>query len=208
MSYEDAPTLRPRLREILAAALAGRYGEEAVDPGAAVVLPSAEVLRRIGALGHIALPGRRVLDLTDGIADLARAARAAGADLVDVVMPDEDRLRIARMLCVLQDVQRVSFFEGDAALASTYADEYDVILAFGQLGCIAPILPRIAQNLRGVLVTDLADGDRHGAEALAETLPARETLLPSGDGSPPTVACAADAERLNDYLAPTAASAA
>jgi hypothetical protein len=205
VSYEDAPTLRPRLREILASALAERHGDEAGDPSAAVVQSSTEVLRRIDALGHMALQGRRVLDLTGGLADLARAARGAGADLVDVVMADEDELCIARMLCVLQDVQRVSFFEGDPALASTYADEYDVILASGQLDRIAPILPRIAQNLRGVLVTELAEGG--DAEALAATLPARETLLPAADGRPPTVACAPDAETLRDHLAPATASA-
>jgi hypothetical protein len=123
VSYDDAPTLRPQLHDILAAALAERYGQDAADPSAAVVRPSAETLRRIEALSEVALAGRRVHDLTGGLGDVARAARRAGADLVDVVGPDEDELRIARMLCVLQDVQRLSFFEGDPGRAAAIGGE-------------------------------------------------------------------------------------
>jgi SAM-dependent methyltransferase len=203
VSYEDAPTLRPQLRTILTETLATRWPDEAIDLDGPVVRGDAPTQRRLGALQRVALRGRRVLDLGAGVGDLSRAARLAGAELVDALDADEELMRLARLLCVLRDVDRVSCFEGDAGLASTYADEYDVILAFGQLDRIRPILPRIAQNLRGVLVAEL-DGDS-GDDALGETLPARETLLAAGGDEPAIVACAAELPALRSHLTDSAA---
>jgi SAM-dependent methyltransferase len=199
MSYEDAPTLRPQLRAVLADALAERFGAEAAGAAEAVVRPTAQTLRRLEALACIALRGRRVLDLGAGVGDLSRAARREQAELVDAVELDEQVASLARLLCVAQDVDRISCFEGDAGLASTYADEYDVILAFGQLKRIAPILPRIAQNLRGVLVTE-EPGRGAAAKALRGTLPEREVLVPAADGAPALVACAAERATLRRHV--------
>jgi 2-polyprenyl-3-methyl-5-hydroxy-6-metoxy-1,4-benzoquinol methylase len=199
MSYQDAPTLRPQLRTLLAEALAERFAQETLDPAEAIVRPSAATLRRIAALERLVLPGSRVLDLGAGIGDLARAARRAGAELVDAVDADERMTELARLLCVAQDVDRVACFEGDAGLASTYADEYDAILAFGLLDRVAPILPRIAQNLRGVLVTE-APARGRVATALAAALPEREVLVAAEGEAPPLVACAADRAALRRHV--------
>jgi SAM-dependent methyltransferase len=204
---EQVPTLRPQLRELLADALAERFdGEAPLDPEAAVVRGDAATARRLAALERLALDGRRVLDLGAGLGDLARAARRRGAELVDAVELDPERVELARLVCVLQGIDRVSWFEGDAGLGSTYADEYDVILAFGAaLGALRPILPRVTQNLRGVLLAELAAGDARRTldEALAAALPARRTLVASGDDPEgvAVVACAADAGVLRRHLA-------
>lgn len=213
MSYEDAPTLRPQLRELLADALAERFGDDgrALDPEAPVVGDGAATARRLAALDALALGGRRVLDLGTGLGDLARAARRGGAELVDATDRDAETLELARLLAVLQGVDRVSWFEGDAGLGSTYADEYDVVLAFGPvLEAMRPILPRVAQNLRGVLLAELpADaGPSHPAgAALAAVLPARETLVAAGEDGVAVVACAAETEALKRQLAGARAEA-
>jgi SAM-dependent methyltransferase len=206
VSYEDAPTLRPQLRTILTEALASRWTDATIDLEGTVVRADPRTQRRLHALERVALRGRRVLDLGAGIGDLSRAARGAQAELVDAIDVDEELARLGRLLCVLQDVDRVSCFEGDAGLASTYADEYDVILAFGQLEQIRPILPRVAQNLRGVLVTEL--DDESGDAALSETLPARETLLTGNGDEPAIVACAAELPALRTHLTDSAPAAA
>jgi SAM-dependent methyltransferase len=205
MSYEDAPTLRPQLRELLTEALAERLGPggAGLDPDAEVVRSDAARARRIAALDGVVLGGRRVLDLGSGLGDLARAARRRGAELVDAVDRDPGRVELARLLCVLQDVDRISFAEGDAGRASTYADEYDAILAFGPaLDAMRPILPRVAQNLRGPLLAELpADGGEVADAALAQALPARRTLVEPGDGDGvAVVACASDRGALRRHL--------
>lgn len=208
MSYEDAPTLRPQLRALVTDALAERLGDagRALDPEAPVVRDDAATTRRLAALDALALGGRRVLDLGTGLGDLARAARRRGAELVDAVDVDAERIELARVLCVLQGVDRVSWFEGDAGLGSTYADEYDVVLAFGPaLDAMRPILPRIAQNLRGVLLAELPGGGKNGGDAagaaLAAVLPARQVLVePDGDGGA-IVACATETAVLRRHLA-------
>jgi SAM-dependent methyltransferase len=207
VSYEDAPTLRPQLRELLAEALGERFGDagRTLDPEAPVVHESPATTRRLLALDALALGGRRVLDLGTGLGDLARAARREGAELVDAVDVDPETLELARLLAVLQGVDRISWFEGDAGLGSTYADEYDVVLAFGPvLEAMRPILPRVAQNLRGVLLTELpadASPSHSAGAALAAALPARETLVPAGEDGIAVVACAAETEVLRRQLA-------
>lgn len=206
MSYEDAPTLRPQLRELLTAVLVERFGEPPLDPAEPVVRPTAATERRLVALGCLALRGRRVLDLGAGVGDLARAARRAEAELVDAIDVDPERVQLGRLLCVLQGTDRVSWFEGDAGLASTYADEYDLILAHGPvIGAMRPILPRVAQNLRGVLVAELRD-DAVDA-SLAEALPARRTLVEASADGPALVACATEAAVLRRQLIATEAAA-
>lgn len=205
MSYEDAPTLRPQLRELLADALAELSGGEPHDVQAPVVRDDDATRRRLAALKALALDGRRVLDLGAGVGDLARAARRGGAELVDAIELDPRRVELARLLCVLQDVDRVSWFEGDAGLASTYADEYDVILAFGPaLQAMRPILPRVAQNLRGVLLAELPPTG-HGIDAddetLATVLPARRTLVEPEEDGVGVVACASEEGVLRRELA-------
>jgi SAM-dependent methyltransferase len=207
MSYEDAPTLRPQLRDLLTEALGERFGDDGagLDPEAPVVRESAATARRLAALDAIALGGRRVLDLGTGLGDLARAARRGGAELVDAVDADAETLELARLLAVLQGVDRVSWFEGDAGLGSTYADEYDVVLAFGPvLEAMRPILPRVAQNLRGVLLAELpaeASPSHPAGAALAAALPARETIVAAGADGVAVVACASETEALRRQLA-------
>jgi SAM-dependent methyltransferase len=200
-----APTLRPQLRELIADALAERLGADAgaLDPEAAVVDAGAASARRLAALEALALEGRRVLDLGTGLGDLARAARRLGAELVDAVDADPQRIELARLLCVLQDVDRVSFFDGDAGLGSTYADEYDVVLALGPtLEAMRPILPRVAQNLRGVLLAELDAEQTDGAlgAALSETLPARTMLVEPDETGVAVVACAAETAVLRRHV--------
>jgi SAM-dependent methyltransferase len=206
------PTLLPELRELLLDALAEQVaGERALDPAAAVVRADAATARRLAALGELALRGRRVLDLAAGLGDLARAARRQGAELVDAVDADPARVELARLVCVLQGVDRVSWFEGDAGLGSTYADEYDVILAFGPaLAAMRPILPRVAQNLRGMLLAELPpSGPEIDAddETLATVLPARATLAEPGAEGIAVVACASDLAVLRQHLAEERAEA-
>jgi SAM-dependent methyltransferase len=206
VSYEDAPTLRPRLRELLGETVAERFPDgERLEVEAPVVRADADTARRLAALDALALNGRRVLDLGAGLGDLARAARRAGAELVDAVELDAQRVELARLLCVLQGIDRVSWFEGNAGLASTYADEYDVILAFGPaLSAMRPILPRVAQNLRGVLLAELpvgGDGIDADDETLATVLPARRTLVEAGEDGLAVVACGAEAAVLRQQLA-------
>lgn len=213
MSYDDAPTLRPELRALAAEALAERIPDgERLDPDGPVVRDDPATARRLLALGRIALHGRRVLDLGAGIGDVSRAARRAGAELVDAIELDAERVELARLLCVLHGVDRVSWFEGNAGLASTYADEYDVILAFGPaLGAMRPILPRVAQNLRGVLLAELpaAGAAADAVEAtLAAVLPARATLCEPGEDGVAVVACAGDEAVLRQHLAAEHAEAA
>lgn len=209
MSYDDAPTLRPRLQTLLAAALEGDHDLAGADPSAAVVRSDQATLRRLDALRQVVLPGRRVLDLGAGLGDLARAARRHGAELVDAIDRDAEQIQLARLLCVLQGVDRVSWFEGDAGLASTYADEYDVILAFGPvLEAMRPILPRVAQNLRGVLLAELpGDGADPSGEALAAVLSARRVLVDPGEDGIAVVACASEAAVLRQQLGATEAIA-
>jgi len=218
MSYEDAPTLRPQLADLLATVLAERAGDgeagddgASLDPAAAVVRNDAATARRLAALDGLALHGRRVLDLGAGVGDLARAARRHGAELVDAVELDPARVELARLLCVLQAVDRVSWFEGDAGLGSTYADEYDVILAFGPaLRAMRPILPRVVQNLRGVLLAELpASGPVIDAddETLATVLPARATLVAPDEDGLVVVACASEEAVLRQHLAAARAEA-
>jgi SAM-dependent methyltransferase len=211
VSYEDAPTLRPQLQELLASALAERTAGDddadasPLDPAAAVVRDDAATRRRLAALDGLTLHCRRVLDLGADLGDLARAARRAGAELVDAVEIDPARVELARLLCVLQDVDRVSWFEGDAGLGSTYADEYDVILAFGPaLPAMRPILPRVVQNLRGVLLAELPpSGPAIDAndETLATVLPARATLAEPDEAGVVVVACASEEAVLRQHLA-------
>jgi len=212
VSYEDAPTLRPQLRALVHEVLAEQLGPDAaqLDPDAPVVRDDAATARRIAALDALALDGCRVLALGAGAGDLARAARRGGAELVDAVDRDPGRVQLARLLCVLQAVDRVSCFEGDAGLASTYADEYDVVLAFGTaLEALRPILPRVAQNLRGPLLAELPAGEEGAAgEGLAAVLPARRTLVEaSGADGIAVVACASEAGVLRRHLARRRATA-
>jgi hypothetical protein len=205
MSYEDAPTLRPQLREILHEALAERLGPDgaALDLDAPAVRDDAATARRIAALDALVLGGRRVLELGTDLGDVARAARRHGAELVDAVDRDPGRVEAARLLCVLQGVDRISFAEGDAGLASTYADEYDVVLAFGPaLDAMRPLLPRVAQNLRGPLLAELPAGEDAPADAaLAEALPARRVVVEPEDGDGvAVVACASDRTALRRHL--------
>jgi SAM-dependent methyltransferase len=207
VSCDDAPTLRPQLRELVLDALAERLGGEgrALDPTAPVVRRDAQTVRRLAALEALVLEGARVLDLGAGLGDLARAARRLGAELVDAVEVDPGLLEVARLLYVLQQLDRISWLEGDAGLGSTYADEYDVVLACGPvLEAMRPILPRVAQNVRGVLLVELTSGDDAADDALADALPARAVLREAGGDGVALVACAADAGALRRHLASTA----
>ena len=201
MSYDDAPTLRPQLRELVLDGLRDSIGERPAEPDGPVVLADAATQRRLEALAELTFAGRRVLDLGAGIGDVSRYARRSGAELVDAIDRDADRVELGRLLTVLQDVDRISWFEGDAGLASTYADEYDFIFAFGPaLEAMRPILPRVVQNLRGVLVCELR-GDRGGAieEALTGLLPAQQVFVEEDDVA--VVACAAEHSVLRQHLA-------
>jgi SAM-dependent methyltransferase len=172
-----------------------------------VLMRDACTVRRLAGLEALALEGARVLALGAGLGDVARAARRAGAELVDAVDADPGAVELGRLLCVLQDVDRVSLQEGDAGLAATYADEYDVALAFGSvLEAMRPILPRVAQNLRGVLVAELASDDEAADAALAAVLPARATLREAGGDGVALVACAPDEAALARHLARAAAA--
>jgi SAM-dependent methyltransferase len=179
LSYDDAPTLRPQLRELVLDGLRESTGDQAAEPDGPVVLGDAATARRLAALGGLTFVGRRVLELGAGIGDLSRHARRSGAELVDAVDRDPERVELGRLLTVLQGIDRISWFEGDAGLASTYADEYDFILAFGPaLEAMRPILPRVVQNLRGVLVCELrVDRDEAIEQALTGLLPAHRALV-------------------------------
>jgi SAM-dependent methyltransferase len=183
LSYDDAPTLRPQLRELVLDGLRESIGERPAEPDGPVVFGDAATERRLKALAELTFAGRRVLDLGASIGDVSRYARRSGAELVDAIDRDADRVELGRLLTVLQDVDRISWFEGDAGLASTFADEYDFILAFGPvLAAMRPILPRVVQNLSGVLVCELAaDGDEAIEAALTGLLPAQRVLA-EGDG--------------------------
>jgi SAM-dependent methyltransferase len=201
LSYEDAPTLRPQLRELVFDGLRESIGDRVAEPDGPVVLADAVTERRLAALAGFTFVGRRVLDLGAGIGDLSRHARRSGAELVDAVDSDPARVELGRLLTVLQGIDRISWFEGDAGLASTYADEYDFILAFGPaLEAMRPILPRVVQNLGGVLIYELR-GDRGEAidEALTALLPAHRTLVEE-DGVK-VVASAAEHSVLLQHLA-------
>lgn len=201
MSYEDAPTLRPQLRELVSDGLRESIGDRVAEPDGPVVLADAVTERRLAALAGLTFVGRRVLDLGAGIGDLSRHARRSGAELVDAVDNDPARVELGRLLTVLQGIDRISWFEGDAGLASTYADEYDFIFAFGPtLDAMRPILPRIVQNLGGVLVYERR-GDRGEAidEVLTALLPARRTLVETDDVQ--VVASAAEHSVLLQHLA-------
>ncbi|MDX6634548.1 MAG: hypothetical protein QOF06_751 [Solirubrobacterales bacterium] len=201
MSYEQAPTLRPQLRELVLSGLVDTLGEQSFDPDGEAVLADAATERRLDALTAVSFRGRRVLDLGARLGDLSRHARRGGAELVDAIDLDPDRVELGRLIDVLQKVDRISWFEGDAGLASTYADEYDFILAFGPAAeAMRPILPRVVQNLRGVLLCDLPAADEGPlGVALAELLPARRVLAEGEETV--VVGCATELGVLRQHLA-------
>jgi SAM-dependent methyltransferase len=201
MSYEQAPTLHPQLRELVLRGLSDTLGERSFDPDGEAVLGDGATGRRLQALAAMSFRGRRVLDLGARLGDLSRHARRQGAELIDAIDLDPERVELGRLIDVLQQVDRISWFEGDAGMASTYADEYDFIFAFGPAAEAArPILPRLVQNLRGVLLCELATDDEGplGA-ALAELLPAKRALA-EGDGTV-VVGCATEVGVLRRHLA-------
>jgi SAM-dependent methyltransferase len=201
LSYEHAPTLRPQLRELVLAGLSETLGEQSFDPEGEAVVADPATERRLEALATVSFRGRRVLDLGARVGDLSRYARRRGAELIDAIDIDPDRVELGRLIDVLQKVDRISWFEGDAGLASTYSDEYDFIVAFGPAAeAMRPILPRVIQNLRGVLLCEQGEDreDQLGA-AVAEMLPARQVLA-EREGIL-VVGCATEVGVLRQHLA-------
>jgi SAM-dependent methyltransferase len=91
------------------------------------------------------LRGRTVLDLGSNLGEISREARVRGATLVDGFEIDPYFNEVARLVNVLTGTTGVSFYERDMADPATYAEPYDIVLAFSAFRFIAGCLDRLAQ---------------------------------------------------------------
>jgi hypothetical protein len=106
------PSLRDRIEQLVKEIGASHdVDPERLDP-------------RMGSLEGVDLAGKRVLVLGSGAGQLARAARARGAEIVDGVEENERLLLLARLLNAYHGATRVSFSEAPP----DPEDSYDMVL--------------------------------------------------------------------------------
>lgn len=115
-------------------------------------------------LDQIDFDGKKVLDLGCNLGELSRAARLRGARLVDGFEFDPYFVEIANLINVFTDTTRVSFFRRDISNPASYAENYDIVLAFAVLGQgVGSCLPRLAE------ITDVVVLETHKLEGNFET---------------------------------------
>jgi hypothetical protein len=131
--------LGSEVERLIAAGLAGREVPAPPDPA---------------CLERLVLTARRVLVIGTAVGDFARAARALGAGMVDVLEPDGDVAQLERLITAHRDVSRVFFYECDIAAPDTYTGGYGLVLAPRGLEAIQGALPRIAKTTK-MFVTSL-----------------------------------------------------
>jgi hypothetical protein len=171
-----APTIRPDLENLILREAerpgGGPEGAEggrappAVD-GARLLAPPGDATGdpRVAALAEVDLRGRAVLDVSGDFGHLARAARARGAALVDVVATPGSPAALAALLNTYHRMTRVSFHADIRGLDRAY----DVLIALGEAS-----VPEEAVALAAGLVVTTGDADLGGLRA---HFPVRRTLL-------------------------------
>ncbi len=161
----EKPSVRNEIKDIILRALNFRYTSESckdrIPTGnkyQSLILgdQSVEGFRsdRRSILQKIEFTGKRVLDLGSNLGELSRTARELGADIVDGYEYDEFFIEVANLVNVLNGITRVSFFRRDITDASSYPEEYDIILAFSVFTYIQPIMATVASRTRQLLVLE------------------------------------------------------
>jgi hypothetical protein len=109
---------------------------------------------RAHILDQIDFAGKNVLDLGSNLGELSRDARSRGASLVDGYEYDAFFLRLANLINAYNLTTRVSFHQRDITDPSIYTEPYDVVLAFSVFSYVSPVMDRIADITRDVLILE------------------------------------------------------
>ena len=226
----NRPDLEPGLRELILRALDDPYqsrscqDEIPTDNHYQSITLGAETTPgfrspRDDVLDRIVFEGRHVLDLGSNLGELSRAARARGAALVDGLEYDPYFVSVANTVNAYNGVTRVSFFERDITAPETYAERYDIVLAFSVFVYVRPLLPLVTGIANDLLVLEthrLEDNlEEHYVAPVLEHMPYHRLLgesewgLVGGDpGRRAVIAFARSEETLDRCLRPATESAA
>jgi 2-polyprenyl-3-methyl-5-hydroxy-6-metoxy-1,4-benzoquinol methylase len=105
-------------------------------------------------LKRLDFSGKKVLDLGSNLGENSRAAREAGASLVDGYEYDEYFIEIANFVNAINGVTRVSFYQRDITNAATFVEEYDIVLAFSVFTYLQNIMATVAAKTKQVLLLE------------------------------------------------------
>ena len=166
LSVPEPPTLLPGLRSLIADGLELPYR----SVSSLNAIPTDNHYQSVLLDGHSTtgfrssrrqlldlfdLSGKRVLDLGSNLGELSRAARDAGASLVDGYEYDPFFVELSRLLAVYNRYTRVSFYERDITKADSFPPglSYDVVLAFSVFVYLGDVLHCIG-NISELLVLE------------------------------------------------------
>jgi SAM-dependent methyltransferase len=166
MSEPMPETMTTELRDLILNALGAEYTSvssvEGVETGNHYQSVALGDIRTSGfredratLLDMIDFERKTVLDLGSNLGEVSRAARARGAALVDGFEYDPYFIEVADLINVFTGATRVSFFERDISDDASFAQHYDVVLAFAVFGQgLNRSLPKVAEICDGILVLE------------------------------------------------------